>query len=34
MPGARYEQRQVSENVGLCSTYSTLTRSGPQTKTA
>src|SRR4051794_4234021 len=25
---------QVSENVGLCSTYSTRTRSGPQTKTA
>ena len=25
---------QVSENVGLCSTYSIRTRSGPQTKTA
>ena len=24
----------VRENEGLCSTYSTLTRSGPQTKTA
>ena len=31
---ATYEPAQVSENVGLCSTYSTLTRSGPQTKTA
>src|SRR5439155_21483820 len=30
--GARDDQ--ASENVGLCSTYSTRTRSGPQTNTA
>ncbi len=32
-PGAGYEH-YVREKLGLCSTYSILTRSGPQTKSA
>jgi len=32
--GDQHQQAYVSENVGLCSTYSTRTRSGPHRKTA
>src|SRR5215203_3426053 len=33
-PGPRHDDRHVNENVGLCSTYSMRTRSGPHRNTA